>query len=91
MYSSKLMVIILNNISIHINLEITTLIEVASDQVHFVPPYLTNFNLIGLKPKTSITKSRCDCFAIKYFKYAAGGIHRMESNALIEARDEIVC
>lgn len=39
--------------------------------------------------RASIARSRCDRFAIKHFKYAADGLYRMESDALIEARDEM--
>jgi transposase len=94
------MVIMLDNVSIHMNDEITQVLEAAGYVVRYLPPYSPDYNLIkltfavlkawikrnycyrrkqfnnfGAFLAAAVGESRCDRFARKHFKYAAGGLY----------------
>jgi len=102
MYGNRPIVIVLNNVSIHTNHEITKLIQNASHLVRYLPPYSPNYNPIELTfavlkawirrnyvymrsrfsrgrfsnfLRAAVAESKCDRFAKKHFKHAAGGLY----------------
>ncbi|KAF2714209.1 hypothetical protein K504DRAFT_371243, partial [Pleomassaria siparia CBS 279.74] len=84
-YRGRLIVIILNNISIYINSKITETIKRAGYIVRYLLPYLPNYNLIKLTfrvlkafsnfLKDLVRESRCNRFIRKHFKHAARGLY----------------
>jgi transposase len=114
-YGGKPMVIILDNVSIHTNHEITEILERAGYIVRYLPPYSPDYNPIELTfavlkawirrnymyvrsrfpaggfgdfLRAALLESRCDRFAMKHFKHAAGGLY-IEQEVLDQAHHDL--
>lgn len=115
LYGNQVMVVILDNVSIHTNNDIARVIREAGHLVQYLPPYSPDYNPIELtfgvlkawirrnyvymrrrfRPsefgeflKAAVQESRCDRFAKKHFKYAAGGLY-IEQETLDRVREEL--